>query len=651
MGFFIVSPLAATILGTANDDVLAATAADQLVNGLGGDDRIDSRFVRTTLVGGDGDDTLTTTIDRNRPASHTATAEQIAGAGADRLVMSITARSDGFSADGTISALGFQRGDAGDDTITGTAFVDMDESEAVARNTVRGEGGRDVITVLARIEGSPFQSLAENVVNGGADADVITATADGDFDGLVSDARNLIVGGGGSDRIVARAIVESNSSREARNEIDGAKGDDNIRAETRLNANAGVTASVNRLIGAEGNDTLFASGFVDEFSGGDFETSLSGGSGDDILTAECFGAAIGDFYGFAAATTLSGGDGEDVMTATVTADYANTFSLFGEVVVATEMLGGRHDDTMSATADVATGGARGVVGHVLNGESGADNISSSISVVVDGADASGHARALGGDGGDVISLETSTEAGGLVFSANFADGGAGNDVIDVTARAAIFSAGVVSARNAVLGGAGDDVITAIAEVFFDEVDGDEGPEGPIFTAINELEGGAGDDRLSAEIRVTGHMRGPGSGTNRLFGGDGADWLHAEGGDGSVMDGGRNADTLVAGGADDTMRGGQGPDTFVFVFGEAQGDDVIEDFDGSADSLGFVNAPDQGPPGLIDDLDAVSSVFDAGPDGDVVVTFDFGTTLTFVGLGTGAVMSIADLVDDPSTQIF
>lgn len=54
--------------------------------------------------------------------------------------------------------------------------------------------------------------------------------------------------------------------------------------------------------------------------------------------------------------------------------------------------------------------------------------------------------------------------------------------------------------------------------------------------------------------------------------------------------------------------------------------------------------------LADDLDAISTIVDAGVGLDVTVAFGSGTELVFDGLGTGAVSSIADLVDDPLIQL-
>jgi hypothetical protein len=54
--------------------------------------------------------------------------------------------------------------------------------------------------------------------------------------------------------------------------------------------------------------------------------------------------------------------------------------------------------------------------------------------------------------------------------------------------------------------------------------------------------------------------------------------------------------------------------------------------------------------LGDLLAAVASVTDAGAGGNVIVAFENGASITFTGIGTGAVDSLTDLVNDAATQI-
>ncbi len=102
--------------------------------------------------------------------------------------------------------------------------------------------------------------------------------------------------------------------------------------------------------------------------------------------------------------------------------------------------------------------------------------------------------------------------------------------------------------------------------------------------------------------------------------------------------------LVAGDGDERMIGGEDSDRFVFDTGVDQGTDVVADLQGDIDQLQFLGVADLAA------LDAVSTVTDAGPGGDVTAVFDSGSTLVFEGVGTGAIDSIADLLADPGDQL-
>ena len=161
---------------------------------------------------------------------------------------------------------------------------------------------------------------------------------------------------------------------------------------------------------------------------------------------------------------------------------------------------------------------------------------------------------------------------------------------------------------------------------------------------NRLDGGSGNDTL------TGTIASDTAGQNLLSGGYGRDSLTAIGGVNNVLDGGGGADLLTGSANDDLLLGGAGADTFACDVSVAQGTDTLGDFDGARDILRFAGLTDAGAAGLADDLDLITTVSDLGAGMDVVALFDSGSELIFEGLGTGSVTSIAQLVDDPLTQI-
>lgn len=98
----------------------------------------------------------------------------------------------------------------------------------------------------------------------------------------------------------------------------------------------------------------------------------------------------------------------------------------------------------------------------------------------------------------------------------------------------------------------------------------------------------------------------------------------------------------------------GEDQFTFDIDADQGVDVIRDFNSSSDILNFTatftDIVDTGAPGYADDFDAISTITDNGRGSDVILELDSGTTIIFSNAGTGQIDSVADLVDDPLTQL-
>ncbi|MGB7317749.1 MAG: calcium-binding protein [Planktotalea sp.] len=92
--------------------------------------------------------------------------------------------------------------------------------------------------------------------------------------------------------------------------------------------------------------------------------------------------------------------------------------------------------------------------------------------------------------------------------------------------------------------------------------------GDQFDGIEDLAGSRFNDQLNGD-----------SGANRLFGREGADVLRGRQGN-DYLNGGAHNDVLYGGEGNDILRGGQHSDTFVFN----SGNDVIEDFDGTWDTI-------------------------------------------------------------------
>ncbi|WP_193366881.1 family 16 glycosylhydrolase [Pelagibius marinus] len=228
----------------------------------------------------------------------------------------------------------------------------------------------------------------------------------------------------------------------------------------------------------------------------------------------------------------------------------------------------------------------------LTGSSGADTLR--------GGAGDDDLRALAGD--DLLFGGSGDDSlnGGAGFDS--LDGGSGSDTVDYAAARLALSVDLLQ-ETAVFGG---------------------GLE--VLVSIENVRGGSGADTLSG-----------GNGANALYGGAGGDNLNGRGGD-DLLDGGWGADFFFFSGLD--LPGGDGQDT-------------IAGFESGQDRLGFADVTDadgDGDRDLDDLLAAVSEVTDGGAGGDVVVSFGNGASITFAGLGSGAVETLTDLVDDPAGQL-
>ncbi len=265
-----VSPIiqVVDILGGEGDDTITINALDRVrtatlltVNGGDGNDVINSNganlgFIRVSLIGGLGDDTL------------------VGGSGIDSL--------DGGDGDDSLNAQGGNDlifGGNGDDTILGGTGNDR---------VIAGDGTDNVDA-----------GAGDDSVSGGVGADTI-AGGDGNdtLDG--GDGMDSINGGSGNDSILGGNEAD---------DLNGSTGNDTVRGG----------ASDDTISGENGNDTLYGEDGNDSILGFDGDDTISGGDGDDTLDAgvgnDLIGGGDGDdlMNGAAGNDTLTGGDGNDTM--------------------------------------------------------------------------------------------------------------------------------------------------------------------------------------------------------------------------------------------------------------------------------------------------------------------------------------------------
>ncbi|NQV23259.1 MAG: pre-peptidase C-terminal domain-containing protein [Rhodopirellula sp.] len=289
---------------TTLGNVMVANVTSINISGGSGANTIDlsgvtaAEFTGLTSVsvtGGDGDDTITGTVDFNDTI--------LAGDGNDTVTVGAGATSvDGGDGNDTITA-----GD-GDDTIEGGDGHDLimagpgnDSVRAGDGNdTVSGEDGDDTIDA----------GDGDDLINGNAGMDLITGgfgddmlMGDSDDDTIFGGAGADIIGGGdGNDSLVGNSQNDT---------ISGEAGDDSISAGSGNDLATGGDGD-DFINGQAGDDTLDGENGNDRALGGGGDDQISGGEGDDTLLGQ---SGSDTLLGDNGIDYLNGGDGSDRLEA------------------------------------------------------------------------------------------------------------------------------------------------------------------------------------------------------------------------------------------------------------------------------------------------------------------------------------------------
>lgn len=240
------APAAAVVHGTAGNDTITGTAANDYIMGEGGDDRIDGGAGSDQLYGGDGNDFLK------------------GGAGIDKLF-----GGEGNDVlDGGTEGDSMQGGKGNDIYVVDSIFDQVLEAAGEGDDTV--QTAMQMYTLDANIERLDFLSNIAHTGNGNALGNVITGAFQGD----------VLRGMDGNDNLRG---MEGNDT------LDGGNGWDILYG--------GIGNDL--LLGGAGSDQMYGDGGDDRLDGGAGRDLLHGGAGNDrfIFTQTAVGWTddIGDF--------------------------------------------------------------------------------------------------------------------------------------------------------------------------------------------------------------------------------------------------------------------------------------------------------------------------------------------------------------------
>jgi len=256
-----------TILGGNGDDSITVSSIDDvrqvslIIDGQGNNDTITAMNARLggvllDLRGGDGDDTVTGSRDRETISGNAGDDSLSGGESSDVL--------DGGEGNDVLN------GDVGDDSLDGGSGNDTLNGND-GNDSLQGSFGNDVL----------MGGVGNDTLRGGFGNDTLNGAAGNDLaDGNQDDDR--VLGGSGDDS------------------LDGGTGDDTVTGQS----------GNDQLKGGDGNDRIEGNSGRDTIDGGDGEDTIDAGTGNDIIDG---GDGNDSVNGMSGRDTLIGGDGNDTL--------------------------------------------------------------------------------------------------------------------------------------------------------------------------------------------------------------------------------------------------------------------------------------------------------------------------------------------------
>ncbi len=540
--------------------------------------------------------------------------------------------------------------------------------------------GNDTINIS--MTGTSQLRLDYRAATSGVVADLGTGTVSQDgFGGMdmITGVLWELATGSGNDSILGSANGESFILGAGNDTLDAGDGFDRVRYD-RSGLDTGIVADLNLAVGTvtgstggmafsddiTGVEWVRGSDLNDMITGDGMDNRLDGRGGDDSLIG---GAGNDTLFGYDGNDTLLGGAGNDSFYGSTGNDSINPGDNVGGATGFDEIRISSDQDTINFV-DIVNGYVD------IDSFGAADFYGTNVTVNIDGAANTGFIEIDAATGTTLLNVANVLNAGwttgglgvngsqqGDVFNLNLdanqwmqAIWSAGNDAYNISGPGLgrVSYAGMSNGITADLttgvvdkGVFGMDTITAgdfqlRATDNNDSITGSAANEIFILrTGTDTLDAGLGFDTLrydrsgvTSPVNVnldTGQATGMWNGSAFLHSVAGVERVTGSGFDDMLtgdamanqLEGRGGHDTIWGMGGNDTLIGGDGSD--VFRFGAGDGDNVIEDFTLSIDTL------------FLDDMaltDAqLTAIFNAATDtaGGALVDFGNGTTITFQGL--------------------
>ena len=522
-----------TLIGGDGDDSILnnnwfGTDNNVLIDCGAGNDVVDNSGNHSTISGGSGNDTIWN--------------------GGSNVTIEGGKGDDNLASGGDNVLFKYANGD-GNDIVYGFNATDTLEISGAKYSTAKS--GEDVIVTVGKgnITLSGAASLSAVNIRGTVGGGNDTSSGGGNDTTPAEDSTLLVV----TDKTKSPVTVKS-----AIKTIDATARTKTIKITGNTKANSIVGGSNNDSIyGGKGNDTIRGNKGNDKIFGENGDDILYGGVGKDTLSG---GADNDKIFGEDGNDSLSGGDGDDILSGGDDND---------------KLLGGNGDDSIVGGDGKDT----------LNGGKGNDTLTGG-----KGADIFVYKS---GDGDDIIT-DYAKEDKISITSGKASVTTRGNDVIFTVGSGKITLTGGKDKKITYIDDKGEHSYNSTVEPYIISSDGTEIALTKKFVKENFNVKSYGDEiqiidasGVQHDINITGNnLPNKIIGTSQddiIDGGGSADTIDGGKGNDSIF-GGKGNDSLNGNKADDTLIGGAGSDTLtggsgadVFVYKKGDGNDIITDY--------------------------------------------------------------------------